>query len=88
MVKITRSLNNVQPLMNKQTQYIKNFLQSGETNDATSKESESRRYVARICDITIGEMTELLGAAEQYFTLEVRTSWLKLRNEFERLLQI
>jgi hypothetical protein len=69
MVKITRALNNVQPLMNKQTQYIKNFLQGNEASDPTSKESESRRYIARICDITIGEMTELLNAAEQFFTL-------------------
>jgi len=39
MVKITRTLNNVQPLMNKQTQYIKNFLQGNEANDPSSKES-------------------------------------------------
>lgn len=37
MVKITRTLNSIKPLMSKQSEYIKNFLQSNETNDQSSK---------------------------------------------------
>jgi hypothetical protein len=37
MVKITRTLNTIKPLMTKQSEYIKNFLQSSETNDLSSK---------------------------------------------------
>ncbi len=37
LVKITRTLGNMKPLMTKQSEYIKNFLQSSETNDQNSK---------------------------------------------------
>lgn len=37
MVKITRTLNTIKPLLGKQGEYIKNFLQSNETNDQSSK---------------------------------------------------
>ena len=63
MVKITRTLNNIKPLMSKQSEYIKNFLQSNETNDQSSKESETRRYVSRICDIILNEVNEIVAVA-------------------------
>jgi hypothetical protein len=84
MVKITRTLNNIKPLMAKQSEYIKTFLQGSEATDQTSKESESRRYIARICDIILNEVNEVLSAAEGYFTLEGKSSWAKVRAEFER----
>ncbi len=37
MVKITRTLNNIKPMMTRQSEYIKNFLQASETNDISSK---------------------------------------------------
>ena len=39
MVKITRTLNAIKPLMSKQSEYIKTFLQGNEATDQTSKES-------------------------------------------------
>jgi hypothetical protein len=84
MVKVSRALNNIKPLMLRQTEYIKNFLQAGTASDNSSKESETRRYVSRICDISLNEMTELLNAGEHYFSLDIRTSWTKLRNQYER----
>ena len=53
MVHVSHALNNIKPLMTKQTEYIKNFLQSNSGNDLNSKESETRRYVSRICDISL-----------------------------------
>jgi hypothetical protein len=40
--------------------------------------------VAKICDISLNEMAELLNAAEPYFSLDIRTSWAKILGEYER----
>lgn len=37
MVKINNSLNSIKPLMVRQTEFIKNFLQTNTTSDSTSK---------------------------------------------------
>ncbi len=40
--------------------------------------------MSRICEINLNEMNELLVVGEGYFTLDVKTSWSRLRNEYEK----
>jgi hypothetical protein len=37
MVRLTKALNNIKPLIKKQTDYIKNFHQAEQSSDASSK---------------------------------------------------
>lgn len=39
MVKLAETMSNLKPLMSKQTEYIKNFLQSQATSGTSSQES-------------------------------------------------
>lgn len=55
MVKTFRALNNIKPLLAKQSENIRNFLQPSENNDQSSKESENRRYTNRISEIAFSE---------------------------------
>ena len=80
MVKLAETMNNLQPLMNKQNQYIKNFLQTQATSGNSSPESEIRRYVNRVFDISVNEINSLLLEGEKYFTIDVRNSWKKMAN--------
>lgn len=69
MVKLGKTFNAIKPLLKMQGDYLKNFLGLQQNEDAASKESETRRYISRICEITLSEITDLIAIGEGYFSL-------------------
>lgn len=43
-----------------------------------------RRYVNRICEIALKDINDMLDVGENYFTIDFKNSWTKIRNTFEK----